>query len=173
MGIVVILIIAFIAGYYLAGHKELINIPGVISGNASSTKTVGVYFLDPNKYNLGTEPYEVRVERKVDINKDSKQAVIEELYKGPTILEKQTRLSFVSSGTIGATLSFNKTTGVAKVYLKGSCTNNGSTYTVGNLIRANLKQFSEVKAIRIYDPAGKTEDVQNPNKDSYPACLEP
>lgn len=173
IGIVVILIIAFIAGYYFAGHKDKLNLPEIIPGTASSTKIISVYFTNTERYSVGTEPYETKVERKVSINKDSKQAVIEELYKGPSLAERQQHLSLVDSQTSGATLAFDAKTGVAKVYLQGTCNNNGASYTINNLLQLNLKQFPEVKAVRVYDPEGNTLETKNPNSDSSPSCLQP
>ncbi|MEN9604564.1 MAG: hypothetical protein RJB39_249 [Candidatus Parcubacteria bacterium] len=173
IGILVILLIAFIAGYYFAGHKDALDLPDILPGTASSTKTVKVYFQDTTKYAVGTEPYEVAVARKVPVAKDSRIAVLEELYKGPTVVEKQIHLALVSSQTTGATLTFDAATGVAKVYLQGKCDNNGGSYSIANLLNLNLKQFPEVKAVRIYDPAGKTLEEQNLTKDSTPSCLQP
>lgn len=173
IGIVIILIIAFMAGYYFAGHKDMIRFPDIIPNTASTTKVVSVYFTDTDKYAVGTEPYEVKVERKVSIQKDSKQAVIEELYKGPTLVEKQQHLSLVNSKTSGATLAFDGKTGVAKVYLQGTCDNNGASYTIYNLLWVNLRQFPDVKFLRVYDPQGNTLETKNPNSSSSPSCLQP
>lgn len=170
IGILVLLIVAFIAGYYFAGHKGNIKIPDIIPGNASTTKTVSVYFTNTERYAVGTEPYETKVERKVDIKKDDKVAVLEELYRGPTLTERQQHLALTANETTGATLAFNSTTGVANVYLQGKCDSKGASYTIYNLLSVNLKQFKDVKTIRVYDPQG---DTLSPTGNSSPGCLQP
>ena len=64
------------------------------------------------------------------------------------------------------------TDGVARVYLKGQCNSQGATYTIGNILNVNLKQFSNIQFVKIYDQNGNTE-VPDGNQDSIPACLEP
>jgi hypothetical protein len=61
---------------------------------------------------------------------------------------------------------------VAHVYLTGQCNSGGSTYTIGNLIFANLSQFPEIQWIKIYDENGETE-VPEGQSSSIPFCLEP
>ena len=64
------------------------------------------------------------------------------------------------------------TDGIARVYLKGQCNSQGATYTIANVLRVNLKQFSYIQFVKIYDQNGNTE-VPDGNQDSIPACLEP
>jgi len=60
--------------------------------------------------------------------------------------------------------------GVANVYLTGACTSEGKDFNIADLINLNLKQFPEIKAVKIYDQNGQT---QNPGGagDSEPVCL--
>jgi hypothetical protein len=48
----------------------------------------------------------------------------------------------------------------------------GATYTIADLLTYNLKQFPEIRFVKIYDENGGT---QNPNglSDSIPVCLQP
>jgi hypothetical protein len=93
------------------------------------------------------------------------------LFLGPTVVEKAQGLAVVLSGTTG----FSKLTidnGIARVYLTGTCASEGSTYTIANLIFANLKQFPEIVWIKIYDQNGETETPEGQSS-SIPFCLEP
>ena len=134
-------------------------------------KTINVFFLNKQRYAENIEPYEVKVERTVEANKDSKQAVIEELFKGPSAEEKQEGLMMIYSETTGATLQFDASTETARIDLRGECNSGGATYTAANLIFKNLKQFPDVKYVRIYDSEGYTLFPEQ--GDSTPGCLQP
>ncbi len=56
--------------------------------------------------------------------------------------------------------------------LTGNCSSAGSTYTIANLIMKNLKQFSEIRHVKIYDQNGGTE-IPDGDANSIPFCLEP
>jgi hypothetical protein len=62
--------------------------------------------------------------------------------------------------------------GVARLYLTGNCNGGGGVYTIADLLRINMKQFSYIKFLKIYDQNGTT---QNPDgdSDSIPTCLAP
>jgi hypothetical protein len=93
------------------------------------------------------------------------------LFAGPTQAELTAGLRFVGSGATGfADLSISNQ--IARVRLTGGCDSRGSTFTVANLITPTLKQFSTVRWVKIYDPAGNTERPTG-NSDSIPECLEP
>jgi hypothetical protein len=99
------------------------------------------------------------------------EAVLEQLFLGPTADEKAQGLDVFLSGATG----FTKLTigdGIARVYLTGNCNSNGATYTIANLIDANLKQFAEIKWVKIYDQNGETETPAG-QSGSIPFCLEP
>ena len=136
-------------------------------------KNISVYFPNKDKYNVGTEPYEESVERKTEITTGSMQAVLKELYLGPSQAEKDRGLFMTYNHTTGATITFEPETGVAKIYLKGECNSDGASYTIGSIIAKNIRQFPEVKYVRIYDPEGKTQAPEKPLSSSSPACLEP
>ena len=60
-------------------------------------------------------------------------------------------LAVVLSGTTGFS-NFTVDNGVARLYLTGTCNSNGSTYTIANLVYANLAQFPEIQWIADVDP---------------------
>jgi hypothetical protein len=133
--------------------------------------TLNVYFTDMARFEGGTEPYEKAVTRSVTAPGSLPDATLTQLFLGPTDSEKAQGLTVVLSGTTG----FSKLTienGTARVYLIGTCSSKGSTYTIANLIFANLKQFPEITWIKIYDQNGETETPDGPVS-SIPICLEP
>jgi hypothetical protein len=123
------------------------------------------------RYQIGAEPYEAPVTRSVPAPASLPEATLTQLFLGPTEVEKAQGLAVVLSGTTG----FSKLTidnGIARVYLTGPCASEGSTYTIANLIFANLKQFPEIVWIKIYDQNGETETPEGQSS-SIPFCLEP
>jgi hypothetical protein len=133
--------------------------------------TVTVYFTNMDRYAVGTEPYEDAVMRTVPLTGSLPEMVLRQLFLGPTPQEKARGLETVLSGTTG----FSKLTiddGMARVYLTGKCNSGGATYTIGNLIFANLAQFPEIRWIKIYDENGQTETPDGQTS-SIPFCLEP
>jgi hypothetical protein len=123
------------------------------------------------RYQIGAEPYEALVTRSVPAPASLPEATLTQLFLGPTVVEKAQGLAVVLSGTTG----FSKLTidnGIARVYLTGKCASEGSTYTIANLIFANLKQFPEIVWIKIYDQNGETETPEGQSS-SIPFCLEP
>jgi hypothetical protein len=132
---------------------------------------VTVYFSNLNRYAVGTEPYEDAVTRTVPMSGSLPETVLTQLFLGPTPDEKARGLDIVLSGTTGYK-QMSVTDGVARIYLTGKCNSGGSTYTISNLIFANLAQFSEIKSIKIYDESGQTENPDGQTS-SIPLCLEP
>ncbi len=133
--------------------------------------TLTVYFTDVARFQVGTEPYEKAVTRTVPAPASLPEAVLTELFKGPTAAEKQSGLEVFLSGATG----FSQLTiadGIARIYLTGECNSKGSTYTIGNLINANLAQFPEIQWVKIYDQNGETETPDG-QTGSIPFCLEP
>ena len=135
------------------------------------TATITVYFTDMARYQIGTEPYETAVTRTVPAAASRPEAVLTQLFLGPTDAEKASGLEVILSGTTGFN-DFTVENGVARVYLTGTCNSNGSTYTIANLISANLTQFPQIHWIKIYDENGQTE-VPGGQSGSIPVCLEP
>jgi spore germination protein GerM len=137
----------------------------------AQTMTITVYFQNQSRFAIGTEPYEDSVTRTVPASDDIPAAVLEQLFIGPTAAEKDQGLALILSGATGFS-EFYVQDGVAHVFLTGVCSSGGSTYTIGNLIYANLEQFPEITAVKIYDQNGETE-VPDGASSSIPFCLEP
>lgn len=136
-----------------------------------ATVTITVYFTDLPRYQVGTEPYETAVVRTIQAPASLPEAVLNQLFLGPSEAEKDQGLAVVLNGTTG----FSQLTisgGIARIYLRGTCNSQGATYTIANLISANLKQFPEIQWIKIYDQSGETESPDGQG-DSIPFCLEP
>lgn len=137
---------------------------------AFQTVTVKTYFLDQNRFAVGTEPYVRAVTRPV-IPPATAKGALQRLFAGPTAGEAATGLRLVTSDATGfSNLSISN--GIARVRLVGGCNSHGSTFTVAGEIMPTLKQFSSVTWVKIYDPSGTTENPTG-NSDSIPECLEP
>jgi hypothetical protein len=130
-----------------------------------------VYFTNLERYAVGTEPYEDPVTRTVPASGSLPEMTLQQLFLGPTAQEKAQGLDVVLSGTTGFS-SLTIQDGVARVHLTGKCNSGGATYTIGNLIFANLAQFPEIRWIKIYDENGETETPDGQTS-SIPVCLEP
>jgi len=136
-----------------------------------ATVTLTVHFTNVHRYAIGTEPYEDPVTRTVAMAGSRPELVLTQVFIGPTPEEKAQGLDAFFSGTTG----FSKLTideGIARVYLTGKCNSGGATYTISNLIFANLAQFPEIHWIKIYDENGETETPEGQTS-SIPFCLEP
>lgn len=145
--------------------------PTVVPTNVPTTVMLTVYFTDIARYQVGTEPYEAAVTRMVPPPASLPEAVLTQLFLGPSQSENAQGLAVVLSGTTGySKLALEN--GIARVYLTGMCNSQGATYTIANLISANLKQFPEIRWIKIYDQNGETE-TSDGQRDSIPFCLEP
>jgi murein DD-endopeptidase MepM/ murein hydrolase activator NlpD len=132
---------------------------------------IKVYFVNKFRYENNLPPFEVAGKRWARSNM-LPQSALNEFFKGPGSTE---RFSF------GWIALYNGFTGysrleirdsVAHVFLTGTCTPEGRDFTIANLITLNLKQFPEIRFVKIYDENGTT---QNPDglSDSIPACLQP
>jgi hypothetical protein len=139
--------------------------------NVEATVILTVYFTNIPRYDIGTEPYETAVMRTIPVPASMPEAVLTQLFLGPSDAEKAQGLAVVLSGTTG----FSQLTisdGTARIYLRGTCNSKGAAYTIANLIGVNLKQFPEIQWIKIYDQNGETESPDG-QRDSIPFCLEP
>jgi hypothetical protein len=136
-----------------------------------ATVTLTIYFTDLARYQVGTEPYEAAVMRTVPEPASLPEAVLTQLFLGPTQAENAQGLAVILSGTTGFS-NLTIENGIARVYLIGSCASQGATYTIANLIFANLKQFPEIQWIKIYDQNNETETPDGQSS-SIPFCLEP
>lgn len=134
-------------------------------------QAVTVYFLNEDRFAVGTEPYEDAFTRNVPAGSDLPRAVLDLFFHGPTQAE-------VSGGIRAWTSGFTHVrdmtieNGIARVYLGGECANNGAAYSVAALIMKNLSQFPQITAVKIYDENDETEMPDSPDS-SIPYCLEP
>lgn len=99
------------------------------------------------------------------------RGALQRLFAGPTASELADGLVFVDSEA-GGFASVSITDGVARVQLTDNCDSHGSTITVANQIMPTLKQFPSVQWVKIFEPAGTTQQPTG-NSDSIPTCLEP
>lgn len=132
---------------------------------------VNVYFVSRYRYTNNLPPFEVAGVRWARSN-NVISTVLDEYFKGPGATE---RTSYGWIALYNGFTGYNRLEirdGVAHVYLTGVCDRAGATYTIANLLTYNLKQFPEIKFVKIYDQNGTT---QNPggSSDSIPACLQP
>lgn len=131
---------------------------------------VQVYFLDMNRFNDGALPFERPVVRQVLADANLPQAVLQAYFAGPTQAEQAQGLQALTSGFTGFTLEVED--GYARVHLSGPCASMGASYTVAQPIIANLRQFADIRYVKIYDSEGVTGDPDGATN-SIPPCLEP
>jgi hypothetical protein len=136
-----------------------------------ATVTLTIYFTDMARYQVGTEPYETAVTRTLPAPVSLPEEILTQLFQGPTDAEKAQGLAVILSGTTGFS-NLTVENGIARVFLSGTCASNGATYTIANLIHANLQQFPEIQWVKIYDENNGTE-APSGQSDSIPFCLEP
>jgi len=108
-----------ILAYCGACSHVLTNVVTPVS--VSLTVSLTVYFTDVNRYQAGTEPYESTVTRVVaPVPASLPEAVLTQLFLGPTKDEQARGLAVFPSGTTG----FSKLTienGIARIQLTGAC----------------------------------------------------
>lgn len=134
-------------------------------------RRIRVYFTDNDRLIAGQLPYEVPVTRFAPSSKNVINSVLDEFFKGPGDVERNQGLAVVNNGFTGySKLEF--VNGGVYVYLAGKCQSNGTLYTIARPLMANLKQFPEIKFVKIYDQFGHTREPAA-RVDSIPACLDP
>jgi hypothetical protein len=119
----------------------------------------------------GKLPYEVAVTRFVSSSKNVVNSVLDEFFKGPGDVERNQGLAVINNGFTGYSRVL-LANGGAYVYLTGKCQSNGTLYTIARPLMLNLKQFPEIKFVKIYDQSGNTLQPAA-RLDSVPACLDP
>ena len=112
-----------------------------------------VYFTDSNRLLYGLVPYEAAVKRSISSSADPIRAVLDEFFKGPTSNELESGLILVSNGFTGYS-KLDLSGSIARIYLKGNCKSTGLMYSVAQPLITNLKQFPEIKYVKIYDQYG-------------------
>ena len=98
-------------------------------------------------------------------------AVLDEYFRGPNSGEAQNGLISLSNGFNGYSRVEGED-GVVRVYLTGTCRYTAQRYTIAQVLIANIRQFAEVLAVKIYDQNGLTRSADNTG-DSAPVCLGP
>ncbi|MEP0804812.1 MAG: hypothetical protein HRF47_04950, partial [Chloroflexota bacterium] len=133
-------------------------------------RLVNLYFVGRFAYENNIPPYERTGVRWVRTSNPI-GAILDEYFKGPGAQEKSYGWMALYNGFTGYD-RFELRDGVLHLYLKGTCSRAGQTYTIADLLFLNLKQFPEIQFVKIYDENGNT---QNPAglSDSIPACLQP
>jgi hypothetical protein len=99
------------------------------------------------------------------------QALLDQYFKGPGFTEKYTYgwIALYDGFTGYSKVEFAD--GVARIYLNGACNRVRTYYTIADLLKANLKQFPEVKFVKVYDEKGQTLNPDGAS-DSIPLCLD-
>lgn len=130
---------------------------------------IDVYFVNRARYNANTPPFEVKGTRWARSN-ILPQAALNEYFKGPGATERFSLGWIAIYNGITGYSRLEIRDGVAHVFLTGVCAPDGNTFNIADLITLNLKQFPEIRFVKIYDQNGQT---QNPLglSDSVPFCL--
>ncbi|HJR80119.1 MAG TPA: hypothetical protein VJ821_08605, partial [Anaerolineales bacterium] len=134
-------------------------------------KLIDVYFVNRVRYEADAPPFVVTGDRWARTNA-LPQTALNEYFKGPGATE---RFSFGWIALYNGFTGYNRLDirdGVAHVFLEGTCAPDGRDFNIADLITLNLKQFPEIRFVKIYDENGMTEDPDGLS-DSTPACLEP
>ena len=130
---------------------------------------VTVYFIDQARFDAGLIPPEVPVTRYAISTADPVRIVLDSYFRGPGDVERQNGLTNILNGFTG----YNKLVidnGVIHIYLTGSCEYSPLGYSIAQALMINLKQFPDVRGVKIYDQDGQTRDLPG-TLDSAPACL--
>jgi murein DD-endopeptidase MepM/ murein hydrolase activator NlpD len=132
---------------------------------------IDLYMVNKFRYENNLPPFVVTGNRWARSNM-LPQTALNEYFKGPGSTE---RFSFGWITLYNGFTSYSRLDirdGVAHVFLTGTCTPDGREFNIADLILLNLKQFPEIRFVKIYDENGTT---QNPDglSDSIPACLGP
>jgi hypothetical protein len=134
-----------------------------------SYRLIDVYFAHRIRYEQNAPPIERAGRRWVRSNMQP-QSALNEYFKGPGATERFTYgwISIYNGFTGYDRLEIED--GVAHVYLRGTCTSEGRDFNIADLLGLTLRQFSEIRFVKIYDQNG---DTQNPEgqSDSEPLCL--
>lgn len=135
-----------------------------------ATVTRRVYFLNARNVAAGRRPsFSSRLR---DVRAAAPAAgVLDRVFAGPVPSERRHGLRLLLSGSTGFS-RLRIRNDIARVRLSGGCDSHGSTVTVAGAIRPSLRQFANVRWVKIADPSGATERPTG-NTDSIPTCLEP
>jgi Fe-S cluster biogenesis protein NfuA len=124
------------------------------------------------RLNAGTPPFEEAGYRWEKSTDNFAVDVLNAYFKGPGYTEKYVyRWAAIYSGFTGYT-RLEVMDGIARVYLKGACAPTDYNYTIAQPLMVNLKQFSSILFVKVYDENGTTEQP-DARSDSIPTCLDP
>jgi hypothetical protein len=132
---------------------------------------VNVYFVSRYRLTNNLSPFEVAGTRWARTN-NILGTVLDEYFKGPGSTERYT---YGWIGIYNGFTGYSKlevVNGVVRLYLTGKCEPSDSSYNIVDILSYNLKQFPEIKYVKIYDENGLTSDPFGLS-DSAPMCLGP
>lgn len=132
---------------------------------------IELYMVNRFRYENNLPPFVVTGDRWARSNM-LPQTALNEYFEGPGSTEQ---FSFGWIALYNGFTGYSRLEirdGVAHVFLTGTCMPDGRDFNIADLIMLNLKQFPEIRFVKIYDETGTT---QNPDglSDSIPACLHP
>jgi hypothetical protein len=130
-----------------------------------------VWFFDQTAFVAGHPPFFVSRPRPISTTSPA-HALVDRLYAGVTEGERAQGLRFLASGSTSYSNLTVSSGAVARLRLRGGCSSGGGTVNVSGELFPTLRQLSDVSWVKIYDPAGHTEQPTG-RVDSVPACLEP
>ncbi|HXD12446.1 MAG TPA: peptidoglycan DD-metalloendopeptidase family protein [Anaerolineales bacterium] len=130
---------------------------------------IKVYFANRIRYDTNVPPIEVAGVRWAKSNLLLETA-LNEYFKGPGATEKYTYGWIAINNGFTGYRKLEVIDGVANVYLQGVCAPEGKSFNIADLITLNLKQFPQVKFVKIYDQNGQTQTPTGAS-DSEPFCL--
>jgi hypothetical protein len=132
---------------------------------------VDVYFVDKSRLANNLPAVEVAGVRWAHSD-NLIGTVLDEYFRGPGATE---RSNYGWVGIYNGFTGYSKfeiVQGIARLYLTGSCERTAPGYTIADILIYNLKQFPEIRYVKIYDQNGLTKDPFGIS-DSVPACLQP
>ncbi len=108
--------------------------------------------------------------RYVTSGQDLHKVVLDQYFIGPGATE---RYSYGDIGIYDGFTGYSKlefADGVLRIQLKGTCKQQYPSFSIADLLTLNMKQFPEVRYVRIYDEKGLTQQAEG-KIDSIPECL--
>jgi hypothetical protein len=129
-----------------------------------------VWLFNEKRYLDNTEPFFTPVLRPVRPGSPA-VGLMDRLFAGPLPSERADGLRLLRSRAKDFA-DLRVQNGIARLRLTGGCSSGGSTVTIAGSIMPTLRRLATVDFVKIYDPAGATENPTG-RSDSIPECLEP
>src|SRR5258706_33355 len=136
------------------------------------TIRVNIVFTDKQLLQKGTPPFEKVTTRDILSSINPVGAAVDEYFKGPNAAEQNAGLIAIWNGFLGYRRIDLSSDGVLRIYLKGQCLSNGTSYSIAQPLTATVKQFPFVQYVKIYDENDNTRNGFD-KIDSTPICLDP